>query len=182
MPTEKNIKWLFYIFLIVWVILLLLTGCSVEKKSQRKAAYLIAHDKLDDICARVYPIHDSVITKDSTHFDTLYVENNPIIKTDTVYKNDTVFITQTVKCPPEKVITKTVHDSVFIYRTNTAEVERIKGELLDKDKQIKAKDDIVIKQQQKIDALDKWKIYFIILCSLNVLAFVVRFFVVKRPI
>jgi uncharacterized protein YpmS len=182
MPTEKNIKWLFISFLVFWVILLLLTGCSVEKKSQRKVAYLLAHDKMDEACARLFPVRDSVVTKDSTHFDTLYVENNPIIKTDTVYKNDTVFITQSVKCPPEKVITKTVHDSVFTYRTNTAEVERLKGELLDKEAVIKAKDEVVLKQQVKIEALDKWKIYFIILCSLNVLAFVVRFFVIKRPI
>jgi hypothetical protein len=166
----------------VIIILLIFSSCSVEQRSKKAVNYLLTHDKLAAVCARVYPIHDSVTVKDSTHFDTLYVENNPIIKTDTVYKNDTVFITQSVKCPPEKVITKTVHDSVLTYRTNTAEVERLKGELLDKDKVIKAKDDVVLKQQVKIEALDKWKIYFIILCSLNVLAFVVRFFVIKRPI
>jgi hypothetical protein len=164
--------------IVAWV----LFGCSVDKKAQKKVSWLLAHDKMDDACSRLYPNLDSTTHKDSVHFDTLYLENDPVIKTDTLYRNDTVFITQTVKCPPDKVITIHKVDTVTVYRTNTAEVERWKGEVLTKEGQIKAKDDIIIKQQQKIDNEDKWKVWFIILASLNVLAFVVRFFVIKRPI
>lgn len=164
--------------IVAWV----LFGCSVDKKAQKKVSWLLAHDKMDDACSRLYPNLDSTTHKDSVHFDTLYLENDPIVKTDTLYRNDTVFITQTVKCPPDKVITIHKVDTVTVYRTNTAEVERWKGEVLTKEGQIKAKDDIIIKQQQKIDKEDKWKVWFIILASLNVLAFVVRFFVIKRPI
>jgi hypothetical protein len=160
-----------------------LLGCSVDKKAQRKEAWLISKDKLDDICARVYPNHDSTIVKDSVRFDTLYKDGPEVILHDTVYSvGDTIVKVITKQCPPVQVITKTVHDSVFIYRTNTAEVERLKGEVLAKEAQIKAKDDIVIKQQTKIDKNTWWEIACIITWSLFVLGFVVRFFVVKRPI
>lgn len=180
----------FWILLIAAIVFaaILLTSCSTENKAQRKTAWLIVHDKLDDVCARVYPNIDSMEHLDSIHFDTLYVETASEIKIDTVYKNDTVFITHTVKCPPERTITKYVHDSVIIHKSNTAELERQKGETLywqnqvkEKDKQIQGKDALITQQQKKIEALDKWKIYFIILLSLNVLGFVIRFFVVKKP-
>lgn len=177
--SENKIKWILLSFLIVWAILLLLTGCSTERKAQHKVAWLISKDKLDDVCARVYPNRDSTVYRDSISFDTLIVENEVIVK-DTVIKGDTLFVEK--KCPPERVITKTVHDSVFIYRTNTAEVDRLKGEVMDKDKQIKAKDDIVIKQQEKIDKMDKWRLWFFILAGVNILAFVFRFFVIKKPL
>lgn len=180
--SESKITRLLFGFIAIWAVLLILTCCSTEKKAQKKTAWLIAHDKLDDVCARVYPIRDSVITKDSIHFDTLIVETAPEIKTDTVYKNDTVFITQSVKCPPAKVITKTVHDSVFVYRTNTAEIDRVKGQVLAKEGQIKQKDDIIIKQQQNIDKDNWWKVAAIITWCLVFTGFVFRFFVIKKPI
>lgn len=171
---------LFIVWLILVVAVLFLHSCSVDKKATKKEAWLIAHDKLDDICARVYPNHDSTIVKDSLSFDTLYVSNDVYLR-DTVYRDgDTIY--REKKCPPAQVITKYIYKDSIIYRTNTAEVERLKGELLAKDKQIKEKDDIVINQQKKIDRNDFWRMVCIITWSLIVLGFVVRFFVMKRPL
>lgn len=176
---DKRKTWLLLVFLIIWAVLLLLTACSTEKKAQKKTAWLIAHDKLDDVCSRVYPNRDSTIYRDSISFDTLYLQNDVTVR-DTVVKGDTLFVEK--KCPPERVITETVHDSVFIYRTNTADVDRLKGDLLAKDKQIGQKDYIIIKQQEKIDKNDRWRVAAILTWCVVFTGFVFRFFVIKRPI
>jgi hypothetical protein len=156
-----------------------LLGCSVDNKAQRKEAWLISKDKLDDICARVYPNMDSTIVID--RMDTLYKDGPEIYLKDTIYqRGDTVVKVITKKCPPVQVITK-YRDSI-IYRNNTAEEQRLKGEVLAKEAQIKAKDDLIGKQQAKIDSMDKWRLWCIITWSLVVLGFVVRVFVIKRPI
>lgn len=181
--SENKIKWILLGFLIIWGILLLLTSCSVERKTQRKTAWLISHDLLDDVCSRNFPVRDSVVTKDSVRFDTLYLDSEAEILHDTVVsQGDTVFRIIEKKCPPQIVLTKFVKRDSIIYRTNTAEVERLKGVILDKDKQIKAKDDIIINQQEKIDKNDWWKMAFLILAFVNVLGFVFRFFVIKKPL
>lgn len=180
MIEERKIRTLLILFLIVWAILLLLTACSVEKKTQRKVAYLIAHDKLDDVCSRVYPNHDSVVTKDSISFDTLFVESDPELIRDTIYKGDTVFISS--KCPPVQIITKVIYRDSIIYRTNTAEVERLKGVILEKEKVIAQKDDIIIRQQVKIDKNDWWKTACILSWCAMLLGIVFRLFIYKRPI
>jgi hypothetical protein len=189
MKDDIQKVWLLIAYVIVWALLiglssLLFSGCSVDKKAQKKVSWLLAHDKMDDACSRLYPNMDSISKGDSVVvFDTLYKEGPEVILNDTVYQvGDTVVKVITKQCPPERTIYKITYIHDTLYRSNTADLERLKGELLAKDGQIKAKDDIIIKQQQKIDKEDKWKVWFIILASLNVLAFVVRFFVIKRPI
>jgi hypothetical protein len=170
--------------IIAIIIAFVLFGCSVDKKAKKKVSWLLAHDKMDDACSRLYPNIDSISKGDTTVvYDTLYKDGPEIYLKDAIYqRGDTIIKVITKQCPKVPVVTKTVHDSVFIYRTNTAEVERWKGEVITKDGQIKAKDDIIIKQQQKIDSMDKWRLWCIITWSLIVLGFVVRVFVIKRPI
>lgn len=170
--------------LIIWLIIiaavLFLHGCSVEKKAQRKTAWLISRDKLDDICARVYAPRDSFSVKDSILFDTLYLDNNVIIR-DTVKCKDTVIYLER-RCPPsERIIIHHYHDST-IYRSNTAEEDRLKGVILEKEKQLQKKDDIIIKQQVKIDKNDWWKTACIITWCVVLLGLVFRFFVLKKPL
>jgi hypothetical protein len=180
--SDRQKTKLLIVIAIVWAVFILmqLLGCSVDKMAQKKTAWLIAHDRLDDICARVYPNRDSVTVKDSVSFDTSYVSNDVYLR-DTIYRDgDTIY--REKKCPPAQVITKYVNHDSTIYRTNTADVDRLKGELLDKDKQLKAKDDIVIKQQQKIDKEDWWKTACLITWFAMVLVIVARLFIIKRPI
>lgn len=162
------------------LILLLFASCNVEKRTQKKVAWLIAHDKLDDVCARVYPVRDSIVVKDSVSFDTLYLENE-------VYLRDTVFregqtIYREKKCPPVTVVTKTVTKDSIIYRRNTAEEERLKGEILIKENNLIVKDETINKQQAKIDKNDWWKTACLITWFTMLLGFVFRFFVIKKPI
>lgn len=160
---------------------ILLFGCSVDKQAAKKTSWLLGHDKLSEVCARIYPNVDSISKGDTvTTYDTLYLDSNVYIR-DTVIMDGQTIIKEK-KCPPVQVITKTafVHDT--IYRSNTAEVERWKSEAHDKDKQIKEKDDIVLKQQVKIDKNDWWKTAALITWFAILLGIITRLFIYKKPI
>jgi hypothetical protein len=181
MNYEQKI-WLryFIIVLIIFLIIRLLPGCSVEHKAHTKASWLIAHDKLGEFCNLLYPPKpDSIVTRDTTLYDTIPGES--VIIHDSVRCKDSI-IYRDVKCPPAQVIIKTLLKDTTIYRENPNQRAAYESQLRGKDNQIKAKDDIIINQQVTIDKEDKWKVWFIILASLNVLSFVFRFFVIKRPI
>jgi len=102
--------------------LLLLPSCVSIQKAERKldskpvesAAY----------CMTRFPLKDSIITKDSILFDTLYVQGDSIL----VPITDTISIIKTVKviCPATQIITKTVLHDTTIYRDNSATQSRIK--------------------------------------------------------
>jgi hypothetical protein len=181
---ELNKLWPLFVYVLSYAALILycamfLGGCSIDRQAQKREAWLIAHDKLDDICARVYPNMDSTIVID--RMDTLYKDGPEIYLKDTIYQQgDTVVKVITKKCPPVQVITK-YRDSI-IYRNNTAEEQRLKGEVLAKEAQIKAKDDTINKQQTKIDKEDWWKMACLITWFAIVLGIVTRLFIYKRPI
>jgi hypothetical protein len=186
MKDDIQKVWLLIAYVIVWALLiglssLLLSGCSVDKKAQRKASWLIAHDELGKYCNLLYPPKpDSIVVKDSVWRDT--IPGQDVYVHDTIPCKDSI-IYRDLKCPPcNPVIQHERHDSIVYRDKNPNERAAYEAQLRGKDSQIKAKDDIIIKQQQKIDKEDKWKVWFTILASLNVLAFVVRFFVIKRPI
>jgi hypothetical protein len=181
MNYEQKI-WLryFIIVLIIFLIIRLLPGCSVEHKAHTKASWLIAHDKLGEFCNLLYPPKpDSIVTRDTTLYDTIPGES--VIIHDSVRCKDSI-IYRDVKCPSAQVIIKTLLKDTTIYRDNPNQRAAYEAQLRGKDDQIKAKDDIIIKQQQKIDKNDWWRIACIITWSLMVLGFVVRVFVIKRPI
>jgi hypothetical protein len=181
---ELNRLWLFILFAIVYMAFMffcsVFLGCNVEKKAQRKASYLIAHDKLGEFCNLLYPPKpDSIVTRDTTVFDT--IPGPQVTVYDTIHCKDSI-IYREIKCPPAQVIVKHERHDSTIYRDNPNQRAAYEQQLREKDKQIKAKDDIVIKQQQKIDKNDWWRTAAIITWCVVLLGFVFRFFVFKRPI
>jgi hypothetical protein len=161
--------------------LLSLTGCSTEKKAAKKVSWLLAHDIMDDNCARLYPNRDSVIVVDSLKIDTLYKEGEIIYDTIPCNKTDSI-IYREHKCPPAQIITKLQRHDSIIYRTNTAEADRLNSIIQQKDRQLKEKDDIVINQQKKIDKNDWWKVAALLTWFAIVLGVVFRIFIYKNPI
>lgn len=93
-------------------------GCSTEKKIQKAKQLLEDSGELAGFCADAYPVKDSVVVKDSVHFDTLYYGE---VFIDTVTKNDTVRITKTVP----QIVTKTVTQVKEVFRENTARIAQI---------------------------------------------------------
>ncbi len=66
---------------------------------------------MDDLCAEMFPVKDSIIKGDSVLlFDTLFIEGE--ITIDTMVTKDSVFIT-TVKRLPAQTITKTIYKVDF---------------------------------------------------------------------
>jgi hypothetical protein len=167
--------------LLVIIFALGLWSCSQQKQAAKKVNWLLSRDLMDDECARLYPNVDSISKGDTvTNFDTLYVENEVYIR-DTVTKDGKIVYIEK-KCPPHQTITVTkfLHDTV--YRTNTAEVNRLISILTAKDKQLKEKDDQIIKLQKNLHKDDWWKIACLITWFAIVLGGVFRFFVIKKPI
>lgn len=137
------------------IISILLFSCSVEKRAQKKVSWLLSRDLMDDNCARLYPNRDSVVVRDSITRDTTY-QDSAVYLRDTVYRDgDTIY--REKKCPPVKIITNTIRKDSIIYRTNTAEVERLKGEILEKEKIIKEKDQLIVQKDKKAEKNDWWK-------------------------
>jgi hypothetical protein len=149
-----------------------LFSCNVEKQANKKVAWLLAHDLMDDNCARLFPVRDSLVVRDSTSFDTLYVENEVFIR-DTIIKEGKVIYIEK-KCPPHQVITKIVTRDSIIYKRQTSEEDRLKGEILKKEKLIAEKDAMIIAKDKKIDKNNWWKIACIITWALIVIYVVIK--------
>jgi hypothetical protein len=167
--------------LLVIIFALGLWSCSQQKQAAKKVNWLLARDMMATECARLYPNVDSIAKGDTvTNFDTLYVENEVYIR-DTVTKDGKIVYIE-MKCRQHQTVTVTkfLHDTV--YRTNTAEVNRLISIIQDKDRQIQQKEDSIINQQKKIDKNDWWKWACLITWFVIVLGGVFRFFVLKKPI
>lgn len=163
-------KYLIYLILLCFVAMLF--SCNVEKQAQKKVSWLLAHDLMDDNCARLYPIRDSIVVRDSTSFDTLYVDSDVFIRDTIEREGKIVYIEK--KCPPHQVITNTIRRDSIIYQSNTAEEERLKGEVLKKEKIIQAKDETIVAKDKKIDKNNWWKIACVITWCLIVVYVVLK--------
>lgn len=107
------------------IILIFICGCSAERKAQREedkdlkaAQRLMARDKLDDLCAAMFPVRDSIINDTVDVFDTLYVPGEPVY--DTTIVNDTVKITKRETWQIR--IVKTIKITTTIIRKETADI------------------------------------------------------------
>jgi len=105
--------------------LLLLTSCVTIQKAEKK----LDSNQIESsrYCSVRFPQRDSVVTKDSISFDTLYVQGDSILIPVNVI--DTISIVRPIKvqCPPTKIITKTVLHDTTIFRDNPATQARIKN-------------------------------------------------------
>jgi hypothetical protein len=101
--------------------LLVLIGCTTQKKATN---YFNNHpDQLAPICADKFPVKDSLVTRDSVRFDTLFIEGDPVVLKDSFYiKGDTVVKVVTKECPKVQTIFKTViRDSIHYVRDRAFE-------------------------------------------------------------
>jgi hypothetical protein len=130
--------------------LLVLIGCTTQKKATN---YFNNHpDQLAPICADKFPVKDSLVTRDSVRFDTLFIEGDPVVLKDSFYiKGDTVVKQVTKECPKVQTIVKTVIKDSIHYVENTARVAMLLN-------QVKELSDKVEKCQTMSDKLqDKVK-------------------------
>lgn len=124
------------------ICVLVLFGCNSERKLQKAEAKLDQAGRLPKICANRYPTKDSIIIKDSVYYDTLH-EGEYIF--DTLRINDTIRITK------NKIVTKVVTKQRIVFQENTAEVEKLKGQLTNC---VDSKNQQLITDQTKIKLLE----------------------------
>lgn len=119
-----------------------LASCNPSRK-----AHLFANSnprEFADFCATNFPARDSTFVKDSTSFDTLYLERPPVI--ETTYLSDTVF--KTVYFPGStQFITKTVRKDSVIIRVDNAAVQA----------QVNKVNDLIVVNKDLISQRDKQK-------------------------
>ena len=155
----KNVnRWLITIAIcyLIWVCISL-SGCMSVDKAK---TFLKDKGKLAEICAETYPPKDSTVfikgdtVTDVSYFhDTLY---QPL--TDTIYTAGEMVVKYR-PCPPTKVITKRIVDTVVKYIENTARVEAQRNELA----ALKAKYDIVVSERDKARKQAKNRLWWILL-------------------
>lgn len=108
-------------FIAIILTTIIFAGCMTTQKAKN---FLEKEGALDSICMEEYKPVDSIVIRDSISFDTLFLET--VGQTDTVTKNDTVYITKTL---PAKVITKTVTHTKEVFTENTARVKYLENRL-----------------------------------------------------
>lgn len=120
-------KWLALFFMIISLILLLLlmAGCNPQRKIDKAKLRLDSSGQAAAYCALRFPVKDSIIIRDSVHFDTLY-QGETFFDTATVVESDTVFKT-IVKTLPAQVITKTQVVTKEVWRENKAAYDSLKA-------------------------------------------------------
>ena len=147
------LMWLAFAVLIA---VAMISCMSVDKAK----TFLKEKGKLAEICAETYPPKDSTVfikgdtVTDVSYFhDTLY---QPL--TDTIYTAGEMVVKYR-PCPPTKVITKKIVDTVIKYIENTARVEALRNELA----ALKAKYDIVVAERDKARKQAKNRLWWILL-------------------
>lgn len=128
--------------ILLFVLVELLSSCNVSKK-----AHSFANSnprEFADFCVTNFPAKDSTFVKDSTFYDTVFLEKPPVI--ETTYLNDTVF--KTVYFPGStQFITKTVRKDSVIIRVDQAAVQA----------QVNRVNDLIVNNKDLVGERDKYK-------------------------
>ena len=126
--VETALCLFFLTFFVSCMLITCLSGCSAERKAQREEKKdakaiqrLLSRDVLDDACAENYPNKDSITTKDSIWFDTLYIPIDVPGK-DSIIRDSIPCIAG--KCPPMQrmIVTKYTTRTITIRTEITAKV------------------------------------------------------------
>lgn len=137
------------IYLIISVVCFFIaTSCNTEKRLQKAEVLLASKGRLPEICADRFPPKDSIVYRDSVHFDTLYTS---LYSVDTIVSNDTIRIVTTL---PAKVITKEVIKFRDVYRENTAKVVDLQLKYNNCGSEL---NELKLELQKTKNEVDKWK-------------------------
>lgn len=112
----------------LWIAVILTYSCNPLKKIAKAKETLDKYGAGAAYCAERFPVKDSIITNDSVHYDTLYIESEPKIETEVI--SDTVF--RTLFFPgTTQFITKTVYKDSIIYKRDIARETDLSNQLRD---------------------------------------------------
>lgn len=159
--------------ILLWVCVFVFIGCSEVRKLERAIIRLDKNKVVAaNYCDTRFPNKDTVIYKDSVHFDTIWQINPTEI--DTIYKNDTTVVT--VTSPTTKVVVKTITKIKEVIKEPTAKIEEQRNLYLNCETKYQS---LFIKWENADKERKTWKERFwwllLVLCAL-------AGYIVRRPI
>lgn len=159
--------------LFIILFLLILSSCSEERIAAKKGAWLISHDRLNELCLDTYGRSvDSIVVRDSIYnLDTLYIEGE-IIRDTIKGKDTTIFIEH--KCPPQKIIRDIIKKDSIIYKADPNQKAYYENQLRNKDKAIQDAQAAVNSANKKVEENRWW-----MLACLITWAFIAIFITIK---
>lgn len=152
------------VYAAILLLISMLFSCTTEKKVHKWN--LLHQAEAAKYCAENFPARDSVSTVDSTHFDTLYVENETVLRDSFYIKGDTVVRVVDKKCPKVQTIIKTVTRETYVLRIDSAAVVAMRGQLV---KQQEARQTSETRLQGTKEKLNRWRLIAICSISLNLI-------------
>lgn len=168
MNAAKCMK-LFLLALLFLVVVSVVLSCTNQRKVQR---WNNEHpQEAAQYCADQFPAKDSISIVDSVHFDTLYVENETVLRDSFYILGDTVVKIVDKKCQPAQVITQHHTKSVYVLRVDSAAHAALR---LAANKEQAARQKAEQKLMAAKDKLNWWKIACIITWSLLAVIFLGR--------
>lgn len=105
-----------------WIAVVLTCSCNPSKQIAKAKGTLDKYNAGASYCAEEFPCKDTTyVVIDSTHFDTLYLQPEPV--TTIEYRSDTVF--KTIAMPgTTRFVTKYIKkDSIIVRRDNARETD-----------------------------------------------------------
>lgn len=113
----------------VLVCFLMISACV----STQKAVYLLQKRKqLANVCAKYYPVRDSLVYRERVVWDTAYIPFDSVLVRDTcIFNGNVVVHSSKIPCPPERIITKTIFKDSIIYRLDSAKMAIVESEAND---------------------------------------------------
>lgn len=155
---ERAILLTVWLMVVLIIIMTWMVSCTTQRKAER--FYKKHPDKLAQKCAETFPVKDSIVVIDSVHFDTLYIEGEPVIIRDSFFiKGDTIVRQITKECPKVQTITKVIRHDSIIYRRDAAYEATLEHELAAKETALGA---LQSKYDDTKDARNKWRLWCLI--------------------
>jgi hypothetical protein len=151
-----------------WALAVGLMSCTTPKKVQKRiyksVNTLKKYGALDSTCATEYPIRESIVYRDSVHFDTLYTEGLHLI--DTVYLDGKPIVIHR-QCPDAQVVTKYVTKEVTKIQENTARVSMLQGNIEQLEGISEGKDKDIAVLKDRLGEAKKSRNWWMIACLIT---------------
>jgi hypothetical protein len=152
---------LLVVYISILLVVCMILSCTSQRKVQKWNA--LHPGAAAQNCADQFPPRDSVSIVDSVHFDTLYVENETVLRDSFFIKGDTVVRIVDKKCQPVQQIIKTVTKEKYVLRIDSASVFAMRSQ---RDTEYAARQKAETKLAETKDKLNWWKIACIITWAL----------------
>lgn len=123
MSGKRKLDCTIIILFMLYIAACCLSGCMTTNKA---TAYLKDKGKLAEVCAKEYPVQSSTVyLPGDTVTEVIEVPGDTLLHFDTIWRNQYGIRVDTIvkRCPPSRIITKTVVDTITVTKESTARLD-----------------------------------------------------------